>query len=204
MRRIEMTTSIRPGHTLLLDPALAGKSLGLEVQEGLLKVWMDAEEACSWGQSHHQAITLGFLQAGDHLPLELQRRGWLHLQALTPVRLAECADPLPRAGQHSLHDWTLDLLLIRNLGEAEQRLMALLQLLVQRLGQRVGPWYELPLCLTHAELAELAGHTRVTVSKRMSAWRKRGWLLPGRSDGPGLRLAPALVEGEELLEAVST
>lgn len=196
-------TQIRPGHTLLLDPALAGQSAGLDVEEGLLKVWMRAQEASAWGPSGSKGITLGFLQAGDHLPLEFQRRGWLHLEALTPVRLAESPTPLPRAGQHSLHDWTLDLLMIRNLGDAEQRLIALLQLLVQRLGHRAGAWYELPLCLTHHELAELAGHTRVTVSKRMSSWRKKGWLETRRSNGPGLRIAPILVEGDPQLAAAA-
>jgi CRP-like cAMP-binding protein len=71
----------------------------------------------------------------------------------------------------------------------------LLQLLVHRLGQRRGPWYHLPMRLKHESLAEMVNHSRVTVTRHMSRWRKCGWIDPG---GPGcaeLRLAPELVEG---------
>ena len=77
----------------------------------------------------------------------------------------------------------------------ELRIAALLQLLVQRLGHRRGSWYELPIRLTHAELAELSGHTRVTVTRQLSRWRDQG--LIEQDEGPQrcLRIAPALVEG---------
>jgi hypothetical protein len=41
----------------------------------------------------------------------------------------------------------------------------------------------------------MVNHSRVTVTRHMSRWRKCGWIDPG---GPGcaeLRLAPALIEG---------
>jgi CRP-like cAMP-binding protein len=71
----------------------------------------------------------------------------------------------------------------------------LLQLLVQRLGHRRGAWYDLPIRLTHAELAELSGHTRVTVTRQLSRWRDQGLIEQGEGPQRCLRIAPALVEG---------
>ena len=102
---------------------------------------------------------------------------------------------LPPAGASSLHDWTVALLMIRHLGDAEQRITALLQLLVQRLGIRRSGWYELPLRLTHADLAELSGHTRVTVTRQLSKWREGGLIEQDNGPGRNLRIAPELVDG---------
>jgi hypothetical protein len=101
---------------------------------------------------------------------------------------------LPPAGATSLHDWTLALLRIRHLTEAEQRIGGVLRLLVQRIGRRGRDWYELPLRLTHAELAELSGHTRVTVTRQLSRWRTLGLIETDPGLEGFLRLAPALVE----------
>ncbi|MBM5810029.1 MAG: Crp/Fnr family transcriptional regulator [Cyanobacteria bacterium M_surface_9_m1_291] len=79
--------------------------------------------------------------------------------------------------------------------DAEQRITALLQLLVQRLGIRRGDWYELPLRLTHADLAELSGHTRVTATRQLSKWRDCGLIQQDSSPARTLRIAPELVEG---------
>ena len=181
---------IRAGHTMLLDEQLLQRGHCLSITDGLVRVGIsnpdqEALEA--------QPITLGFLQAGDHLPLDLLRTTRLHLLALTPTRLQPGCPPLPPVGASSLHDWTVALLMIRHLGEAEQRITALLQLLVQRLGIRRGEWYELPLRLTHAELAELSGHTRATVTRQFSRWRDHGLLQQDCGPERLLRIAPQLV-----------
>jgi hypothetical protein len=183
--------TIDSGHTLLLDESQLERHHCLTVQSGLVRVAISRPEHEAL---QAQAITLGFLQAGDHLSLDLLRHTRLHLQALWPTRLLEGGASLPPAGSTSLHDWTLGLLLIRHLGDAEQRILALLQLLVKRLGQRCGAWYELPLRLTHAELAELSGHTRATVTRQLSRWREQGLIGPDVHPEGGLRLAPELVE----------
>jgi len=181
---------IRAGHTMLLDEQLLQRGHCLSITDGLVRVGIsnpdqEALEA--------QPITLGFLQAGDHLPLDLLRTTRLHLLALTPTRLQPGCPPLPPVGASSLHDWTVALLMIRHHGEAEQRITALLQLLVQRLGIRRGEWYELPLRLTHAELAELSGHTRATVTRQFSRWRDHGLLQQDCGPERLLRIAPQLV-----------
>jgi hypothetical protein len=186
------TLQIRAGHTMLLDEQLLLQGHCLSITCGLVRVSMSSPEQEALDA---QPITLGFLQAGDHLPLDLLRTTRLHLLALTATRLEPGCPALPPVGASSLHDWTVALLMIRHLGEAEQRIAALLQLLVQRLGLRKGDWYELPLRLTHADLAGLSGHTRVTVTRQLSKWRDGGLIEQDSGPARTLRIAPELVEG---------
>lgn len=182
---------IRAGHTLLLDENILPNSSSLSISSGLVRVGMSNPEQEAL---EAQPITLGFLQSGDHLPLEFLRHKRLHLQALSTTQLNTESPQPPQAGSTSLTDWTIDLLCIRHLSEAEHRISALLQLLVQRLGNRNGNWYELPLRLTHAELAELSGHTRVTVTKQLSRWRLSGLIQQSRGANNTLKIAPELIE----------
>lgn len=189
--------SLREGHTLQLDARLLGElqrqhQRCLMLQEGLVRVAIHGQDP---EQPEASRITLAFLRSGDWLPLDLLRHERLQLQALRPARLVALASDLPAGDASSLSDWTVALLRIRHLAEAEQRIGALLRLLVERLGRRCGGWYELPVRLTHAELAELTGHNRVTVTRQLSRWRAQGLIAPEAGLGAGLRLAPALVEG---------
>lgn len=183
--------TIATGHTLLLENSQLDRHPCLTVTTGLVRVAISAP-----AQEPLEAlpITLGFLQAGDHLPLDLLRQSRLHLQALLPTQLQGGSAALPAEGCSSLHDWTLGLLLVRRLGEAEQRIQALLTLLVKHLGARSGAWYSLPMHLTHTDLAEMSGHTRVTVTRQLSRWRDQGMIAREARGGRGLRIAPALVE----------
>lgn len=193
---------IRAGHTVLLDEAalrdaaLRDQGSCLSISRGLVRVAISRPE-----QEALQAptITLGFLQAGDHLSLDLLRTVRLHVQALTPSLLERHGSPIPPDGASSLQEWTVALLMIRHLGDAQRRLRALLQLLVRRLGRRGPDGYELPLRLTHADLAELSGQNRVTVTRQLSRWRERGLIEPagpGAQEGAaqGMRLAPELID----------
>lgn len=74
----------------------------------------------------------------------------MQLEAITSVQLSECNVDAPQPGQRSLNNWAVDLLLIRHLSTAEQRLTALLRLLAERIGRRQKEWCVLPLKLTHA------------------------------------------------------
>lgn len=193
---------IRAGHTVLLDDSVLldearlTQHSCLTIRSGLVRVAMSQPEQDALLAP---TITLGFLQPGDHLSLDLLRTVRLHLQALTPALLESRGTPIPPVGATSLQEWTVALLMIRHLGEAEQRLQALLSLLVRRLGRRGPDGYELPLHLTHADLAELSGQNRVTVTRQLSRWRERGLILQaahGLNDGGErwLRLAPELIE----------
>ena len=181
---------IASGHTLHLSATTLQHTTSLQVVSGLLRV------ACSSGDQEPQsdtAMTLGFLQAGDHLALDLLRRSWLHLEAITPVQLASCLDPLPLDGASGLCDWTAALLRIHHLGASQDRLRALFQLLADRLGRRCGDWVDLPLRLTHDRCAELIGHNRVTVTRHLSRWRQQGLFEPDGAPNGAMRLSPLLL-----------
>ena len=182
---------IASGHTVHLSASTLHHTTSLHVVSGLVRV------ACSSGEQEPlavKAITLGFLQAGDHLTLDLLRRSWLHLEAITPVQLASCLDALPLDGASSLCDWTAALLRIHHLGASEDRLRALFQLLADRLGRRCGDWVELPLRLTHDRCAELIGHNRVTVTRHLSRWRQQGLFEPDAVSGGVMRVSPLLLQ----------
>ena len=187
LRRLQ----IRPGHSLLLDDHLYPRQGCLRLASGMVRVVISdpCQEALD-----APALTLGYLQQGDHLSLELLRHSRLHLQALNHTELVLDGVIDAGLGGSSLQEWTVALLMIRNRNTARQRIIALLQLLVQQLGQRHSDWYALPLRFTHAELAELSGLTRATVSRQLSEWRKNGLIDPGGGAAPRLRIAPQLLE----------
>jgi CRP-like cAMP-binding protein len=96
-----------------------------------------------------------------------------------------------------VNEWTLQLLRIRHLGQAEQRLHALLSLLVNRLGKRYGEWCNLPFRLTHDRIGELIGSTRVTSTRLISKLRN-GEMLVTNSGEATMKLSPRLIESSPL------
>lgn len=190
-RSCQPTLQIRAGHTLLLEERLFKDSNYLKLTAGLVRVMVSNPETEAL---EADTLTLGFLQQGDHLTFDLLRNTRLQLQALSYTSLEACdLEKHPEEGS-SLHEWTVALLMVNRLHTAEHRITALLQLLVLRLGHRRGNWYELPLRFTHAELAELSGQTRVTVTRQLSIWRKQGLIEQKRGQEHRLRIAPQLME----------
>ena len=96
-----------------------------------------------------------------------------------------------------MNEWTLQLLRVRHLGQAEQRLHALLALLVNRLGLRCSDAFQLPFRLTHDRFGELIGATRVTTTRLLSKWRHADLveMSPGELV---MRLSPELIESSPL------
>ena len=81
--------------------------------------------------------------------------------------------------------------------QAEQRLHALLALLVNRLGLRCSDSYQLPFRLTHDRFGELIGATRVTTTRLLSKWRQADLvaMAPGEVT---MRLSPDLIHSSPL------
>jgi hypothetical protein len=183
--------SIPVGHTLLLDASNFSRCTRLKVSEGLIRVALSSVHI---EPMEAEPITLGFLQSGDQLPLELLRHSWLHLEAIKTTSLTDTSESSQGVEAISLNDWTASLLMIQHLSDSQQRLRALLQLLVDRLGQRCGSWYELPMRLKHERLAEMVNHTRVTVSRHMSRWRQAGLIDSEQHEHGHLRIAPELLD----------
>ena len=182
---------IPKGHTLMLDGDHLRQLTRLQVGRGLIRVAFTTSQP---NGETTDPITLGFLKTGDPLSLELLRHAWLHLEALEPTSLLCRASPADDADSIGLSEWTAALLRIQHISNSEQRLRALIQLLVNRLGNRCGEWYELPVRLKHERLAELVNHSRVTVTRHMARWRQAGLIEAGPAGSLCLRFAPHLIE----------
>ncbi len=177
------------GQSLLIDPHPGPSATSLEVLEGVARVFCPCEET--------GGMTLAFLQAGDQLRCDRLCSDGVCVEALTPLSFRRSEHCDAGAGFDAVNEWTLQLLRIRHLGSAEQRLHALLSLLVRRLGRRCGAWCDLPFRLTHERIGELIGTTRVTTTRLLSRIRQQQ-LLDVPSGQSGLRLAPELVESAPL------
>ena len=173
------------GQTVLLDPALRPEGSCIEVLEGMARVYCPCEET--------EGMTLAFLQPGDQLRTDRLCSEGVCVEALTPLLFRSDVEPRCGEGFDPVNEWTLQLLRIRHLGTAEQRLHALLALLVRRMGRRCGDWCDLPFRLTHERIGELIGATRVTTTRMISRIRQ-AQLLEVPTGDSCLRLAPQLLE----------
>lgn len=187
----EPSGSIRipPGQTVLINSSDHVDCLKLNVLEGIARVYCPCEET--------EGMTLAFLQDGDQLRTDCLCSDGVCVEALTNLRLETKAEEATGHGYDSVNEWTLQLLRIRHLGQAEQRLHALLSLLVSRLGKRYGEWCSLPFRLTHERIGELIGSTRVTSTRLMSKLRNGEMLktAPGEAE---IRLSPELINKSPL------
>ena len=100
-------------------------------------------------------------------------------------------------GFDAVNEWTFQLLRISHLGNAEQRLQALVSILVNRLGRRCGQWCELPFRLTHERIGELIGSTRVTSTRLISKLRSSE-LLIAPIGTQTVSVAPSFIETSPL------
>ena len=152
-----------PGQSVLIDPSSRPMRTCLEVESGIARVYCPCEET--------EGMTLAFLQSGDQLRTDLLCSEGVCIEALTDLAFQSNVNIAENSGFDAVNEWTLQLLRIRHLGNAEQRLQALFSILVNRLGRRCGQWCELPFKLTHERIGELIGSTRVTSTRLISKLR---------------------------------
>ena len=177
------------GQSVLIDPSARSGNACLEVLEGIARVYCPCEET--------EGMTLAFLQAGDQLRTDRLCSEGVCVEALTSLCFRSDAEVNETSGFDAVNEWTLQLLRIRHLGNAEQRLQALFALLVNRLGRRCGDWCQLPFRLTHERIGELIGSTRVTSTRLISRLRSADLLLAPSGDQT-LSLAPQFIESAPL------
>ena len=156
---LRMTCILERVRLLLLDPAGREQATVLEVVEGVCRVYCPCEET--------EGMTLAFLQAGDRLRTD---------------RLCSDVVNSEELRMDAVNEWTLQLLRVRHLGQAEQRLQALMALLVNRLVLRCRDSFQLPFRLTHERFGELIGATRVTTTRLLSKWRQADLVEMSASD----------------------
>ena len=175
--------------TVLIDPSGRDQATVLEVIEGVCRVYCPCEET--------EGMTLAFLQSGDRLRTDRLCSDGVCIEALTALKFRRDAVSTDELGLDAVNEWTLQLLRVRHLGQAEQRLHALLALLVNRLGVRCSDCYQLSFRLTHDRFGELIGATRVTTTRLLSKWRQAG-LVAMASGDVTMRISPDLIDSSPL------
>lgn len=177
------------GQSVLIDNSQLKVRSCLEVVKGVARVYCPCEET--------EGMTLAFLQEGDELRTDRLCSEGVCVEALTTLTFRNFHKESDSVGYDLVNEWTLQLLRIRHLGSAEQRLQALLALLVNRLGRRCGEWCDLPFRLTHDRIGELIGSTRVTSTRLISRLRTAK-LINVPTGEQKLRLAPSLIESSPI------
>jgi len=122
-------------------------------------------------------VTLGLWGPGDVVGKNLSLADPLYIECLTPVE----ATLLPADNRQEvveamvLHIQRLgELMEILHRRQAETALLHLLAWLAKRFGQEVEQGQLIDLRLTHQDIAELVGLTRVTVTRLLSNFEKQG------------------------------
>ena len=177
------------GQTVLIDPTSRPKGTCLEVDNGIARVYCPCEET--------EGMTLAFLQSGDQLRTDRLCSEGVCVEALTDLTFHNNEEISVNTGYDAVNEWTLQLLRIRHLGNAEQRLQALFSILVNRLGKRCGQWCELPFRLTHERIGELIGSTRVTSTRLISRLRSSEMLVAPVGTQT-ISVAPSFIESSPI------
>lgn len=180
------TMTARDLHLSLQAGAAVPSTLNWRIEDGYLRVasWSDQGESC----------TFGLWGPGELVIPGLITVAPLQLLALSSTRI-EAATPSPAERESFLLDQSLQtstLLRLSRTRPAESRLFQLLLWIGERFGRVNSRGVSLSLedmNLTHRQLAEISGLTRVTVTKAISHFRQEGYLLKDGSDELLLREA---------------
>lgn len=141
------------------------------LQEGIVK-------SCTWTEEG-TPITLGFWGINDLIGQPLSLVYPYHVKCLTSVKVGLIS--LEQIGeimcliQHHVRQ-TEEILYILRSEKAEQRLCQILVWLGKKFGQEVELGRLIELRLTHQDLAELIGATRVTVTKLVNQLEREKFL----------------------------
>lgn len=129
--------------------------------------------------------TLGIWGKYDFLGHAMSIVNPYSLECLTPVTAVLCAYPVNRMHEILLHNirQTETLLAICHQRQIPERLMSLITWLSMRFGEATPEGRLLKIGLTHQQLADLAGTTRVTITRFMHRLEAEGriYRLPRRS-----------------------
>jgi CRP-like cAMP-binding protein len=150
----------------------------------LWKIETGVVRSLTWDEEG-RTITLGFWSTGDVVGQPLSRLNPYEVECLTPVTIKEIPsnsdDLLPALLAHAWKSETL--LSIVHQPSVGDRLLRLLEWLACQFGRPISQGILLNLHLTHQDLAETLGTTRVTITRLLSQLERAGKIvrLPKRS-----------------------
>lgn len=140
-----------------------------KIEAGIVRTVTRAEDG--------SLLALGIWGIGDVVGQALSSASFYQIECLTQVEVVS----LTRDEWHIATDALIaqvqqlgELAVIRNHKRAEESLMRLLQWLAQKFGQASDQGHLLDLRLTHQDLSELLGLTRVTITRLLSQLEQQG------------------------------
>jgi CRP-like cAMP-binding protein len=149
----------------------------LPVRQGYLwKIETGVVRTLTWLEDG-TIVTLGLWGDGEVVGKTLPPREPYQIECLTPVEVSlvlaheAYRDPAPLLNQLRQ---TEELLVIRSAKKVEEMLLKLLVWLADRFGSTVKQGRAIDLKLTHQDMAELLGTTRVTVTRVLKQFEDQG------------------------------
>lgn len=166
--RIDKHISLNSSEFVDLERPQAGEQIKISVKTGVIRIGAERIET-----DNASNVTLAFACRADdckfHYPEDLD----IKIEAITDTTyFVEWINEKDFWGHDSILDWVVQLHIVRNEKNLENRLIKLFQLLTARLGKRTSEGQLLDHTLAHSRIAEMVGSTRSTVSRTISVLRK--------------------------------
>ena len=158
--------SLNSYETVRLEKPQAGENIEITVKSGVIRI--------AGNQSNDaKDITLAFVCRADafkfHYPEDLE----ITIEAITDTTyVVESIGKKGSDASDAIMEWIIQLHIVRNETNLENRLMKFFRLLITRLGKRTPEGLLLEHTLPHARIAEIIGSTRSTVSRTIGSLRK--------------------------------
>ncbi len=155
--------SLNSYQTVRLEKPQAGEDIEITVKNGVIRI--------AGNQSNNaKDITLAFACRADafkfHYPEDLE----ITIEAITDTTyVVESIGKKGSDTSDAIMEWIIQLHIVRNETNLENRLMKFFRLLITRLGKRTPEGLLLEHTLPHARIAEIIGSTRSTVSRTISS-----------------------------------
>ena len=158
--------SLNSSETAPLGRPLAGGDIEITVKSGVIRIAANQSKSA-------EDITLAFACKADifkfHYPGDLN----ITIEGITDTTyLVESISKIESDTSDAIMDWIIQLHIIRNETNLENRLMKFFRLMTTKLGKRIPEGLLLEHTLSHARIAEIVGSTRSTVSRTISTLRK--------------------------------
>ena len=158
--------SLNSYETVRLERPQTGEDIEITIKSGVIRI-------AGKHSNNAEDITLAFACRADvfkfHYPGFLE----ITIEAITDTTyVVESISKKGSDTSDAIMEWIIQLHIVRNETNLENRLMKFFRLLITRLGKRTSEGLLLEHTLPHARIAEIIGSTRSSVSRTISTLRK--------------------------------
>ena len=160
--------SLPAGQRLILTKPIHNWPTTIIAEQGIIRLSTIENDS-------HPEITVALMSSLDDCTFCYPGSENLQIEAITDCIIKiNNEQKVHAANDDFLQEWIFRLYKVRHPIKSEDRLKALLRLLIVRLGKRTPEGYKLQFLLSHSRLAEMIGATRSTVSRSLGALKDKG------------------------------